>query len=97
MNILIIGGIAAGASVAAKAKRTNPEAKVTNIEKNDYLSFGACGLPYYLGGEFDNADRMYARSIEKTKEQGIEVLSQHEALSIDFDNKITVSQAVKWS
>lgn len=87
MNILIIGGIAAGASVAAKAKRTNPEANVTIIEKNDYLSFGACGLPYYLGGEFDNADRMYARSIEKTKEQGIEVLSRHEALSIDFDNK----------
>lgn len=90
MDILIIGGIAAGASVAAKAKRTNPEANVTIIEKNDYLSFGACGLPYYLGGEFDDADRMYARSIEKTKEQGIEVLSLHEALSIDFDNKKVV-------
>lgn len=87
MDILIIGGIAAGASVAAKAKRTDPKANVTIIEKNDYLSFGACGLPYYLGGEFDDADRLYARSIEETKEQGIEVLSLHQALSIDFDNK----------
>ena len=87
MDILIIGGIAAGASVAAKAKRTNPKANVTIIEKNEYLSFGACGLPYYLGGEFDDAERMYARSVENTKEQGIEVLNLHEALSIDFDNK----------
>lgn len=87
MDILIIGGIAAGASVAAKAKRANPKAKVTIIEKNNYLSFGACALPYYIGGEFDDEERMYARSVEKTKEQGIEVLCLHEAIRIDFDNK----------
>lgn len=95
MDILIIGGIAAGASVAAKAKRTNPDANVTIIEKNDYLSFGACGLPYYLGGEFDDADRMYARSIEKTEQQGIEVLSLHKALNIDFDNKKVIIKNLK--
>lgn len=87
MDILIIGGIAAGASVAAKAKRINPKANVTIIEKNNYTSFGACGLPYYVGGEFDDSSRMYARTIEQTKAQGIEVLSLHEALDIDFDNK----------
>lgn len=87
MNILIIGGIAAGASIAAKAKRTNPDANVTIIEKEDYLSFGACGLPYYIGGQFDDSDRMFARSVEKTREQEIEVLVKHEALSVDFDSK----------
>jgi len=43
MEIVIIGGIAAGMSVAAKAKRTNKAANVTVIEKEPYVSFGACG------------------------------------------------------
>lgn len=87
MEILIVGGIAAGASIAAKAKRTNPDANVTIIEKEDYVSFGACGLPYYIGGQFDNSERMFARSVEKTRETGVEVLVKHEALSVDFDKK----------
>lgn len=65
MEILIVGGIAAGASIAAKAKRTNPDANVTIIEKEDYVSFGACGLPYYIGGQFDNSERMFARLLKK--------------------------------
>lgn len=87
MEILIIGGIAAGMSIAAKARRTNPSANVTIIEKEDYISFGACGLPYYIGGQFNDINFMFARSVEKAKEQGINLLLQHEALSIDFDNK----------
>ena len=46
MEILVIGGIAAGMSVAAKAKRENKDAHITVIEKENYISFGACGLPY---------------------------------------------------
>lgn len=92
MEIVIIGGIAAGASIAAKAKRTNPSANITIIEKEDYVSFGACGLPYYIGEQFNDSDRMFARSVEKTREQGINVLTKHEALNIDFDKKeVTVN------
>lgn len=87
MEILIIGGIAAGASIAAKAKRANPNANVTIIERENYVSFGACGLPYYIGEKFTDSDRMIARSVEKTREQGINVLVRHEALDIDFDSK----------
>lgn len=87
MNIIIIGGIAAGMSVAAKAKRTNPKANITVIEKEDYISFGACGLPYYIGGQFEDENEMYARSVEQIRESGIEVLLKHEVLSVDFDNK----------
>src|SRR5574344_2025826 len=68
MDILVIGGIAAGASVANKAKRTNPEANITIIEKENYVSFGACGLPYYIGEQFEDSNEMFARSVEKTKE-----------------------------
>ena len=87
MKILIIGGIAAGASIAAKANRENPEAEITIIEKENYVSFGACGLPYYVGNHFDDTGRMYARSIEDTESKGIKVLSKHEAIDIDFERK----------
>lgn len=88
MKVLVIGGIAAGASIAAKAKRTNPNAEITIIEMENYLSFGSCGLPYYIGNQFENSERMFARSVEKTKSQGINVLTRHQALDIDFDKKI---------
>ncbi|NLW53224.1 MAG: CoA-disulfide reductase [Tissierellia bacterium] len=87
MEILIIGGIAAGMSIAAKAKRVNPQANVTVIEKEDYISFGACGLPYFVGEQFENGNIMYARSPEKAMESGINLLLKHEALNIDFDKK----------
>ena len=87
MRIIVIGGIAAGMSVAAKASRTNPNAKITIIEKEDYVSFGACGLPYYIGGQFDDENEMYARTPEQMRSAGIELLLKHEALSVDFDKK----------
>lgn len=88
MEVIIIGGIAAGASVAAKAKRTNPEANITIIEKENYVSFGACGLPYYIGEQFEDSNEMFARSVEKTKESGINLLLKHEVVSVDFDKKL---------
>lgn len=87
MEIVIIGGIAAGMSAAAKARRTNKEATITVIEKEDYISFGACGLPYYLGGEFSDENEMFARTPEQMEATGIDLLLGHEAKEIDFKNK----------
>lgn len=87
MDIIVIGGIAAGMSVAAKAKRENPEAKITVVEKEDYVSFGACGLPYYLGNQFEDENEMFARTPEQMEESGIELLLKHEVSSVNFDNK----------
>ncbi len=87
MRVIIIGGIAAGMSVAAKASRTNPNAKITIIEKEDYVSFGACGLPYYIGGQFEDENEMYARTPDQMRAAGIEVLLKHEATNIDFKRK----------
>lgn len=87
MEILVIGGIAAGASIASKAKRTNKNANVSIIEIEDYVSFGACGLPYYVGGQFDQASMMYARSPQAFLDQGINLYLGHKATCIDFDKK----------
>ncbi len=87
MKILVIGGIAAGMSVAAKASRTNPDAKITVIEKENYVSFGACGLPYYIGGQFDDENEMYSRTPDQMRKSGIEILLKHEVTEVNFDSK----------
>lgn len=95
MEIIIIGGIAAGMSTAAKARRVNREANITVIEKEDFISFGACGLPYYLGGQFTDANNMFARTPQQMEDSGINLLLKHEVEAIDFDAKsVTVKNLV---
>ena len=50
-KILIIGGVAAGLKAASKARRGNPKAQITVVEKGEMISYGACGMPYYVAGE----------------------------------------------
>ena len=88
MEVLIIGAIAAGMSVAAKALRTNKDANITVVEMENYISFGACGLPYYVGKQFDDENELYARTPEQMRESGLNILLQHQATAVDFENKI---------
>lgn len=87
MKIIIIGGIAAGMSAAAKFRRLDKDAEIKVYEKTPIVSFGACGLPYFVGGFFDNENQMIARKPEKFKETGIDISVEHEVLSIDVTNK----------
>lgn len=87
MKIIIIGGIAAGMSAAAKFRRLDKDAEIKVYEKTPIVSFGACGLPYFVGGFFDNENQMIARKPEKFKETGIDISVEHEVLSIDVANK----------
>ncbi len=95
MRVIIIGGVAAGMSAAAKLKRMNKDAQVVVYEKTDIVSFGACGLPYFVGGFFDNPNNMIARTPEKFKESGIELFINHEVLSVDFDNKKVIVKDIE--
>ncbi len=56
MHYVIIGANAAGLSAAVRIRKLCPDAKVTVFEKTDVVSFGACGIPYFVGNEFDNID-----------------------------------------
>nr|WP_317359580.1 CoA-disulfide reductase [uncultured Tyzzerella sp.] len=87
MKVIIIGGIAAGMSAAAKFRRLDKDAQVTVYEKTPIVSFGACGLPYFVGGFFDNEKQMIARSPEKFRETGININVECEVLSVDTNNK----------
>ena len=87
MRIIIVGGIAAGMSAAAKFKRLSPNDDVVVYEKGDIVSFGACGLPYYVGGFFDDSNEMIARTPEAFREAGVEIHTKHEVTNVDFSNK----------
>lgn len=87
MKIVIIGGVAAGMSAAAKAKRVVKDAKITIYEKSDIVSWGACGLPYYVGNFFENPENMIARPVQKFIEAGMDVRILHEVIEVDSVNK----------
>jgi CoA-dependent NAD(P)H sulfur oxidoreductase len=87
MRIIIIGGVAAGMSAAAKARRLNKDAEIIVYEKTEVVSWGACGLPYFLGDFFSDPTVMIARTKEDFTQSGIEVHTEHEVLSVDVKNK----------
>ncbi|MEE1071573.1 MAG: CoA-disulfide reductase [Cellulosilyticum sp.] len=87
MKVIIVGGIAAGMSAAAKLKRSHKEAQVIVYEKSSHISFGACGLPYYVGRFFDNPSQMLARTPEQAAKSGIEVYVEHEVLKVNVEEK----------
>ena len=87
MKVVIIGGIAAGMSAAAKLKRMSPNDEVIVYEKGDIVSFGACGLPYYAGGFFEDPNEMIARTPEEFRASGIKLFTNHEVMKVDFNSK----------
>lgn len=87
MRIVIIGGIAAGMSAAAKAVRSNDNVEVVLYEKTDIISLGTCGLPYYIGGFFSDSNKMIARTVEQATQSGIRTKISHEVLSVDPEAK----------
>ncbi|QIZ77988.1 CoA-disulfide reductase [Ferrimonas lipolytica] len=83
MNIVIIGAEAAGMSAAAKARRSAKDATITVFEQSQVVSFGACGLPYFVGGFFDQPSYMAERSVEQFQASGIDLRTGHQVLKID--------------
>jgi len=87
MKAVIIGGVAAGMSAASKIKRNDPTAEVTVYEKGNFLSYGACGLPYFVSGENPDYTKMIARTREQFSKAGIRTFLNHEVLSISPEEK----------
>ena len=87
MKVVIVGGVAAGMSAAAKANRMLKDADVVVYEMGDTVSWGACGLPYFVGGFFDSVENMIARSVEEFRESGVDVRTLHQVTSINTEDK----------
>lgn len=87
-RLLIVGGDAAGMSAAAVARRRAPELEVVAFERGPYTSYSACGIPYYVGGLFDDPDRLISRSPDEFRRAGIEVHTRSEVTDIDLDARV---------
>ncbi len=87
-KLVVIGGDAAGMSAAAKVRRTFPDREIVVFERGRHTSYAACGMPYYISGEVDSADRLVARSPEVIREKmKIDVRTLHEVTAIDTGAK----------
>ncbi len=83
LQIVIVGGVAGGASAAAKARRENEAAEITVFERGPYVSFANCGLPYYIGGEIKNRENLLLMNPQKFWDKyRIRVNTHHEVLAI---------------
>jgi NADPH-dependent 2,4-dienoyl-CoA reductase/sulfur reductase-like enzyme len=82
-RLVIIGGVAAGVSAAARARRTNPALEIVVYEKSGYVSYGSCGFPYFIKGEIPHLEDLIARTPEQFAQQDIQVHVRHEVMAID--------------
>jgi CoA-dependent NAD(P)H sulfur oxidoreductase len=85
--LVIVGGVAAGTKAASRARRVDPEGRITVYQEEPEPSISECGLPYLLSGVVEERDELVARTTEKFAEQGIEVLVRHRVEKIDPENK----------
>jgi len=83
-RVVIIGGDAAGMSAASKIRRVEPDRDILVLERTDYTSYSACGMPYYIGGLIGEVDSLIARSPEVFRDKyTIDVRTRHEVIAID--------------
>ncbi|MFH0945320.1 MAG: FAD-dependent oxidoreductase [Planctomycetota bacterium] len=87
-KIVIVGGVAGGASAATRARRVNERAQIVLFERGPDISFANCGLPYYVGGAIQERKSLLLATPEALKEQfNIDVRIRHEVTGIDRNRK----------
>ena len=88
MKVIIVGGVAAGASAAARLRRLDENAEIILLEKGEFISYANCGLPYHLGGVIPERDELLVVPPEQfTAWFNVEVRTGNEAVAIDREKK----------
>src|SRR5262249_21381321 len=87
-KIIVVGGVAGGASAAARARRVDESAEITIFERGPYISFANCGLPYHIAGDIEDRSKLLIMTPEKMWARSrVRVHVNHEVLSIDRSSK----------
>lgn len=97
-EVVIVGAVALGPKVACRLRRLDPEANITLIDRDNLISYGGCGIPYYVGGDVNDLEDLYKTSSHAVRDKeffksckGINVLTRVEATEIDrFGKKLKV-------
>ena len=86
---VIVGGVAGGATTAARLRRMDEKAQIIMFEKGSYISYANCGLPYYIGGVINERDRLFVQTPESFKARlNVDVRVDSEVLAIDRKAKL---------
>ena len=93
-NIVVIGAVALGPKAACRFKRLEPDSKVVMVDKDDIISYGGCGIPYFISGDVSDPSQLQETSFHMLRDKtffqeakDIEVLTKTEALKIDRQEK----------
>ncbi len=93
-KIVIVGGVAAGPKTACRLKRLKPDAQITIIDQDELISYGGCGIPYYISGEVADADALRSTSFDLVRDEaffadakGVDVKTNMQATRIDRKSK----------
>lgn len=87
-KVLIVGGVAGGATAAARLRRLNEDAEIIVFEKDEYISFANCGLPYHIGGVIPQRKKLVLQSPGRFKSRfNVDVRIKNEVIKIEPDNK----------
>lgn len=91
MRIVIVGGVAGGASAATRARRCNEQAEIILLEKDEFVSFANCGMPYHIGGEIQERSKLLVATKELLEQRfRLDVRTRSEAVRIDRVAKTVV-------
>ena len=95
MKYIIIGGVAGGATAAARIRRISESAKIIMIDRGSYISYANCGLPYYIGGVIKDRAQLFVQTPESfNKSFNIDVRIESDVINIDHENKtVTVKRS----
>ena len=93
-RVLIVGGVAGGASTAARLRRLDESLEIVMFEKGEYVSFANCGLPYHIGGVIPNRESLLVQTPEKLKARfNIDVRVNSEVIKVDsLEKKVVVKE-----
>ncbi len=87
-QILVVGGVAAGATAAARARRISEEAEITVVERGPYVSYANCGLPYFISRDIEKRSELLLQTPEGFEARyGVRVLIETEAVEIDRSSR----------
>lgn len=88
-KILIVGGVAGGASTAARLRRLDETSEIIMFERGEYISFANCGLPYYIGGVIKDRDKLLVQTPKAMKSRfNIDVRVNSDVVKVDTDKKL---------
>ena len=96
MKVVIIGGVAAGMSAASKLKRLlRDQVEIVVYEKGEEVSYGACGIPFYISDHIRHGSELIARTAEEFAKSGIPVKTWHEVTGVDTEKKTVTVKDLK--